>query len=148
MLPGHVSEVADTCATCPGFTFILQCSYKREQPQYADGSAWAPCGDYASDPNQILSNPAGGPPPGCPGGGPLDPPAYHVLSLLFPLFLTSISSVHSAIRMESSSFAGARPQGSQLKTRERGQSMLTVLMAREIASSAGLYLNLEGYNSI
>jgi len=44
---------------------------------YADGSVWPPCGDYASDPNQLLSNSAGGPPPGCPGGGPLDPVAYH-----------------------------------------------------------------------
>lgn len=45
---------------------------------------WSPCGDYASDPNQLLSSSAGGPPPGCPGGGPLDPPAYHVRILVLP----------------------------------------------------------------
>lgn len=45
---------------------------------------WSPCGDYASDPNQLLSSSAGGPPPGCPGGGPLDPPAYHVRILFLP----------------------------------------------------------------
>ena len=45
---------------------------------------WAPCGDYASDPKILTSSSAGGDPPGCKGGGPLDPVAYHVL---FPCML-------------------------------------------------------------
>jgi hypothetical protein len=39
---------------------------------------WAPCGDYASDPKVLESNSLGGPPPGCPGGGPLSRYTYDV----------------------------------------------------------------------
>lgn len=48
--------------------------------QYEDETVWAPCGDFASDPKQLESNSLGGPPPGCPGGGPLSRYTYDVSS--------------------------------------------------------------------
>lgn len=46
--------------------------------QYEDETVWAPCGDFASDPKVLESNSLGGPPPGCPGGGPLSRYTYDV----------------------------------------------------------------------
>eukprot|EP00277_Geminigera_cryophila_P009650 CAMPEP_0179405796 /NCGR_PEP_ID=MMETSP0799-20121207/500_1 /TAXON_ID=46947 /ORGANISM="Geminigera cryophila, Strain CCMP2564" /LENGTH=67 /DNA_ID=CAMNT_0021176713 /DNA_START=19 /DNA_END=222 /DNA_ORIENTATION=- len=59
------------------FAILVKAHNLTKLDEYADGTTWAPCGDFASDPNQLLSDASGGPPPGCPGGGPLSPNSYH-----------------------------------------------------------------------